>query len=49
MEKILSARIAGVDLGDDAEVVADMHARGLPDAVCMATLDALIAIRRPQQ
>ena len=49
MEKILSARTAGVDLGDDAEVVADMHARGLPDAVCMATLDALIAIRRPQQ
>lgn len=49
MEKILSARTAEVDLGDDAEVVADMHARGLPDAVCMATLDALIAIRRPQQ
>ena len=49
MEKILSAGAAGVDLGDDAEVVADMHARGLPDAVCMATLDALIAIRRPQQ
>ena len=22
-----------------------MHARGLPDAVCMATLDALIAVR----
>jgi hypothetical protein len=49
MEKILSARAAGVDLGDDADVVADMHARGLPDAVCMATLDALIAIRRPQR
>ncbi len=49
MEKILSARAAGVDLGDDADVVADMHARGLPDAVCMATLDALIAIRRPRQ
>ena len=49
MEKILSARAAGVDLGDDADVVADMHARGLPDAVCMATLDALIAIRRPLQ
>ena len=49
MEKILSARAAGVDLGDDAGVVADMHARGLPDAVCMATLDALIAVRQPRQ
>ena len=29
-------------------VVADMHARGLPDAVCMATLQALIAVRQQQ-
>jgi hypothetical protein len=49
MEKILAARAQGIDLGDDADVVADMHARGLPDAVCTATLDALIAIHRPQE
>jgi prevent-host-death family protein len=48
MEKILAARAEGVDLGDDADVVADMHARGLPDAVCLATLEALIAVRRQQ-
>jgi len=48
-EKILATRVDGLDLGDDVEVVADMHARGLPDAVCMATLDALIAIRRHVQ
>jgi antitoxin YefM len=47
--KILETRAAGLDLDDDAEVIADMHARGLPDAVCMATLDALIAIRRHAQ
>jgi antitoxin YefM len=46
-EKILAARAEGVELASDVEVVADMHGRGLPDAVCMATLDALIAIRRP--
>ena len=45
MEKIMAARTQGIDIGDDADVVADMHARGLPDAVCMATLDALIAAR----
>lgn len=45
MEKIMAARAQGVDIGDDADVVADMHARGLPDPVCMATLDALIAAR----
>jgi antitoxin YefM len=44
--KILQARANGVDVDGDAEVIADMHGRGLPDAVCMATLDALIAIRR---
>jgi prevent-host-death family protein len=47
-EKILTARAEGIDLGDDAEVVADLHARGLPDPVCMATLEALIAARRQQ-
>jgi antitoxin YefM len=46
MEKILAARAEGIDLGNDSDVVADMHARGLPDAVCMATLDALITVRR---
>ncbi|HEX9043190.1 MAG TPA: type II toxin-antitoxin system Phd/YefM family antitoxin [Trebonia sp.] len=46
MEKIMAARAEGIDLGDDAEVVADMHARGLPDAVCMAALEAIIAMRR---
>ncbi len=46
MEKILAARAEGIDLGDDADVVAGMHARGLPDEVCMATLDALIAARQ---
>jgi antitoxin YefM len=46
MDKILAGRAEGIDVGDDADVVADMHARGLPDAVCMATLDALIAVRR---
>jgi hypothetical protein len=45
-EKILAARAEGIDLGDDADVVADMHARGLPDAVCLATLEALITVRR---
>ena len=49
MEKILAARAEGIDLADDADVVAGMHARGLPDAVCMATLDALIAVRRQPQ
>jgi prevent-host-death family protein len=47
-EKILAARTEGIDLGDDTDVVADMHARGLPAAVCMATLDALISARRQQ-
>jgi antitoxin YefM len=46
---ILAARAEGIDLGDDAGVIAEMHARGLPDPVCMATLDALIAVRRPAQ
>ncbi len=49
MEKILAARARGIDLGDDTDVVAEMHARGLPDAVCVATLDALISTRRQQE
>jgi hypothetical protein len=48
MEKILAAHAEGIDVGDDADVVADMHARGLPDPVCMATLEALISARRQQ-
>ena len=48
MEKIMAARAEGIDLGDDADVVADMHARRLPDPVCMATLEALISMRRQQ-
>jgi hypothetical protein len=48
VELILRARAAGIDLGDEADVVADMHARGLPDADCMATLRALIAARGRQ-
>ena len=45
-EKIMAARVEGIDLGDDADVIADMHAHGLPDAVCLATLDAIIDSRR---
>jgi prevent-host-death family protein len=45
-KKIMSARAEGVDLSDDVEVIADMHARGLPDAVCMLTLDGIIENRR---
>jgi antitoxin YefM len=45
-EQILAARSAGIELGDDIDVVADMHGRGLPDSVCMATLLAIIDARR---
>jgi antitoxin YefM len=48
LEMILAARANGIELGDDADVVADMHARGLPNAVCMATLQALLAVRQQQ-
>jgi hypothetical protein len=48
MEKIMVARGEGIDIGDDADVVADMHARGLPDPVCLATLEALIEVHRQQ-
>ncbi len=44
--RILAARAAGVELGDDIDVVADMHARGLPDAVCMVALEAIIGLRQ---
>jgi antitoxin YefM len=44
-EKILAARAEGVELGDDIDVVADMHARGLPDAVCMVVLEAALTRR----
>jgi prevent-host-death family protein len=43
-ERILAARGAGIDLGDEADVIAEMHARGLPDSVCLATLEALITV-----
>ena len=46
MEKILAARAEGIDLGDDATVVSDMHSRGLPDSVCMSTLESLISVHR---
>ena len=45
--KILAARSKGIELGDEVEVIADLHARGLSDAVCMATLDAIISLHRP--
>ena len=45
-EKILAARAEGVELGDDIDVIADMHARGLPDAVCMVALEAIIGLRQ---
>ena len=43
---ILAARAEGIDLGDDVAVIAEMHARGLPDSVCMAALIAMIDARR---
>jgi antitoxin YefM len=41
-EMVMAARAEGIDLGDRVDVIADMHARGLPDAVCMITLEAII-------
>ena len=41
-EKIMAARAEGIDLGADVDVIADMHAHGLPDTVCLLTLDAII-------
>jgi hypothetical protein len=43
----MAARAEGIELGDDADVIADMHAHGLPDAVCMVTLGAIIENRKP--
>jgi antitoxin YefM len=48
MDMIMAARAEDIDLGDDADVVADMHARGIPDPVCTTTLEALISLRRQQ-
>ena len=45
-EKVMTARTEGIDLGDEVDVIADMHAHGLPDAVCMLTLEAIIDNRR---
>jgi prevent-host-death family protein len=45
-EKILAARAEGIELGDDVEVIADMHASGLHDAVCMVVLEAIIGLRQ---
>jgi prevent-host-death family protein len=44
--KILAARGEGINVGDEVEVIADLHARGLPDVVCMAALDAIIDLHR---
>jgi antitoxin YefM len=48
MDMIMAARAEGIDLGEDADVVAGMHARGVPDPVCVAALEALISLRRTQ-
>lgn len=45
-ERILAARAEGVELGEDIDVIADMHGRGLPDQVCTATLEAIIDLHR---
>jgi antitoxin YefM len=43
---IMAARREGIDLGDDVDVIAEMHARGLPDSVCMAALNAIVDAHR---
>ncbi|MGH3242081.1 MAG: type II toxin-antitoxin system Phd/YefM family antitoxin [Spirillospora sp.] len=43
MGVIMAARAAGIDLGDETDVIAEMHASGIPDEVCMAALKAIIA------
>jgi len=43
MTEIMAARATGVDLGDHVDVIANMHAAGVPDAVCMTALRAMIA------
>jgi antitoxin YefM len=48
MDMIMAARAEGIDLGEDVDIVAGMHARGLPDSVCTATLEALISLHREQ-
>jgi hypothetical protein len=44
---ILAAGADGIDLGDDVDVIGEMHARGLPGSVCTAALIAMIDARRP--
>jgi antitoxin YefM len=46
MDMIMAARTEGINLGEDADIVADMHAHGVPDPVCTATLEALISSGR---
>jgi hypothetical protein len=38
MAEIMAARVTGIDLAGRADVIADIHAAGVPDAVCMAAL-----------
>jgi hypothetical protein len=45
MDTIMAGRAQGIGIGDDADLVAGLHAGGLPDPVCTAALEALIAVR----
>ncbi|MFI0454039.1 type II toxin-antitoxin system Phd/YefM family antitoxin [Actinomadura sp. 6N118] len=46
MAAIMAARAEGIELGDEADVIAEMHASGIPDEVCMTALRAIIARTR---
>jgi prevent-host-death family protein len=46
MAVIMAARAEGVEVGDEVDVVAEMHARGVPDNVCMAALRAIVTGHR---
>ncbi|REE98361.1 type II toxin-antitoxin system Phd/YefM family antitoxin [Thermomonospora umbrina] len=46
MAAIMAARAEGIDLGDEADVISEMHASGIPDEVCMTALEAIIARHR---
>jgi antitoxin YefM len=46
MDVIMEARRTGIELGDDVDVVADMHSHRLPDSVCMAALNAIVDAHR---
>ncbi|MFI0373491.1 type II toxin-antitoxin system Phd/YefM family antitoxin [Actinomadura sp. 1N219] len=48
MSVIMAARADGIDLGDETDVISDMHAAGVPDEVCMAALKAIIARHRQE-